>query len=174
MNRDAANAAAAWWAGHVQGTRPEMNGLHEAMTHREAFTQVASIGLRGLQLENATPVTDEMVQAFRVRLAERIEADDPSGVRLFTDYGPCQTLGDAADDAGLDTAHFPQKMAMTVRPDHITAKAGYGQPWRLIWSAPGWQHPPCGVQEWPDGAEDPIGPECAHPRWHDGGHDWED
>jgi hypothetical protein len=133
---------------------------------------VASIGLRALELNSAAPVTDEVARAFAAELADRITASGQERMRLFVDYAPDRTLGDAADAARLDTAHFPRKTAMTVWPDHIVAKAGYGAPWLLVWSAAGWEHPPCGVQDWPENSDDPVGPECALPKWHEGGHDW--
>lgn len=172
MNRDAAEAAAAWWAEQVRATRPETDGLHPDQNRDEAFRQLASVGLRGMLLDSAPPVTDEIAHAFRSELAGRIVTGDDGPVRLFVDYGPAGPLRDAADAAGLHNVHFPGKTRMTVYPDHIIAKAGYSDSWRLVWSAPGWEHPPCGVQDWPEGADDPVGPECGLPRWHDGGHDW--
>lgn len=173
MNRDAAEAAAAWWVTQVRATRPETDGLHPDQGRDEAFRQLASIGLRGTLLDSAPPVTDVISRAFQSALANLIAESAQSPVRLLVDYGPAGPLRDAAVAAGLHTAHFPQKTGMTVHPDHVIAKAGYRAPWRLIWSAPDWQHPPCGVQDWPEGSDDPIGPECARPRWHEGGHDWE-
>lgn len=172
MNRDAAEAAAAWWAEQVRATSPETDGLRPDQSQDEAFRQIASVGLRGALLDSAPPVTDGVAHAFRSELADRISASEDSLVRLFVDYGPAGPLRDAAEAAGLHTAHFPDKTRMTVRPDHVIAKGGYAAPWRLVWSAPGWQHPPCGVQDWPEGSDDPVGPECVLPRWHDGGHGW--
>jgi len=172
MEREAAEAAAAWWAEQIRHTKPETDGLYEAQTHREAFAATASIGLRGLSLESAGPVTEGLAATFAAELARRVVEDPAERVRLFVDYGPNRTLGEAADAAGLDAAHFPQKTSMLVAPDHILAKAGYGQPHRLVWSAPGWEHPTCGVQEWPEDSDDPIGPKCALPQWHEGGHNW--
>lgn len=172
MNRAAAEAAAAWWTEQIRSTKPETDGLHPEQSKDEAFRQLASVGLRGMLLDSAPPVTDEIARAFRSELAARVTASEDSQVRLFVDYGPAGPLREAADAAGLHTTYFPGKTRMTVLADHIIAKAGYSAPWRLVWSAPGWQHPACGVQEWPDGAEEPVGPECALPRWHDGGHDW--
>lgn len=173
MNREAAEAAAAWWAEQIRSTTAETDGLHPGLSRDQAMAALGGIGLRAMQLEAAPPVTDEMAAAFATELARRI-ADGPDGQqRVFVDYAPVQVLRDAAEAAGVHTAHFPQKTRMTIHSDHVIAKAGYSEPWRLVWSALGWEHPACGVQEWPGGADDPVGPECARPRWHDGRHDWE-
>ncbi len=173
MDQAAAEAAAAWWATQIRSTTAETDGLHAGLSRDQAMTALGGIGLRSMQLDSAPPVTDEMAAAFAADLARRIAAEPDARVRVFVDYAPVQLLRDAAEAAGVHTAHFPQKTRMTIHPGHVIAKAGYSEPWRLIWSAPGWQHPQCGVQEWPEGADDPVGPECGRPRWHDGRHDWE-
>jgi hypothetical protein len=172
VNRDAAKAAADWWADRVRSVRPETDGLHPGLSRERAFTATAQIALRGAAIDAAPAVDDQTAQAFASALADLVAASKYEMVRLAVDYSPDQLLTQAADAAGADRARFPGKTAMRVRADHVIAKAGYRAPWLLVWSAPGWEHPPCGVQDWPEGSDDPVGPECGLPRWHEGGHDW--
>jgi hypothetical protein len=172
VNRDAAQAAADWWADRIRSVRPETDGLHAGLSREEAFAATAQIALRGAAIDAAPAVDDHTAQAFVTELAAIIAASEDGMVRLAVDYSPDQLLAQAADAAGVDRARFPGKTTMRVRADHVIAKAGYGAPWRLVWSAPSWEHPPCGVQDWPEDSADPIGPKCALPQWHEGGHDW--
>jgi hypothetical protein len=172
VDLNAAQAAAAWWADRVRSARPEVEGLHPGLSREQAFAATAQIALRATAIDTAPAVDDRIAEAFTGELARLIAASERNPVRLAVDYGPDVLLAQAADAAELHRAHFPGKTTMTVWPDHVIAKAGYRALWLLVWSAPGWQHPLCGVQDWPEDSDDPIGPECARLRWHGGGHDW--
>lgn len=167
----AARPAAEWWAARLRAAHPEVDGLHPNLTPRQALVATAEIGLRGAQLRGATP-NEATIEMFTAELAQRIAATKKAKVTLRVDYHPEDLLGQAADAAGLSDEAFPRKTTMQVRSDHVLGKAGYRATWAVVWSAPEWTHPACGVQDWPDDANGPIGPECPRPRWHDGAHDW--
>ena len=168
----AAGPASEWWGEQVRTVKAETDGLHPGLSSQQAFAAVAQIALRDQAIERA-PVDDQTVAAFVAELSKLIAASEEKVVTLSVDYGPSGDLARAAESAGLHKSRFPLKTRSKVWPDHILAKAGYSAPWRLAWSAPGWEHPTCDVQEWPEGSDDPVGPECGRPRWHDGVHDWQ-
>lgn len=167
----AAQPAAEWWGEQVRTVKAETDGLHPGLSAEQAYVATAQIALRDQAIERA-PADDETVDAFVAELAQLVATSDASAVTLSVDYGPGGDLARASEVAGLPKARFPLKTRMKVWPDHVLAKAGYSAPWRLEWAAPGWEHPPCAVQDWPEGADDPVGPACGRPRWHDGEHDW--
>lgn len=168
----AAEPAARWWADRVRAVRAESDGLHPGLTNRQALAQTMGIALRAQAIDRAR-VDDGVIDGFAAELCRLIAAAVGGKLRLCVDYHPDGLLAEAAENAGLDQVLFPGKTRMIVHPDHILAKAGYSAPWGLLWSAPGWRHPACGIQDWPDDSGDPTGPECAHPRWHGGRHDWQ-
>lgn len=172
MDRGAAQAAAEWWVDRVRSVQPETDGLHPGLSREQAFNATAQIALRGALIDAAPAIDEHTAQAFARELADAIAASEHETVRLAVDYSPDRILAQSAEAAGVHRARFPGKTTMRVRADHIIAKAGYKAPWRLVWAAPGWEHPPCGVQDWPEDSEGPVGPECGLLRWHDGDHDW--
>jgi len=169
---EAARPAAAWWGDQVRGVRPETDGLHTALSAREAQVATARIALRGQELDTA-PVTDAVIAQFVDELARAVAAQTRDHLLLRVDYAACRELGEAADRAGVPDVRFPHKTWMRVRPDYVLVRAGYGAPTTVVWSAAGWQHPPCGAQQWPPDAPEPNGPPCTQPRWHRGPCDWQ-
>lgn len=169
---DAARAAAEWWGVQVQSVLAEADGVYPGLSPTQAFAAAVGIGLRVREIENAS-VSDSAVDGFVAELARLLAESSERMVRLDVDYHPCELLAQAADAAGVPWARFPGKTVMRVKVDHVLAKAGYGAPWRLVWSGPGWERPPCAERHWPDGSDDPVGPECALLRWHEGKHDWQ-
>lgn len=169
--RAAARPVAEWWGEQVRSVTAETDGVHPELSTEQAYTATAQIAMRSQAIEGA-PVGEDVVDAFVGELARLLAEDGRSRVALSVDYGPCIVLARAAEVAGLPLARFPLKTSMRVCPDHVVASAGYRAQWRLVWAAPGWDHPLCGAQEWPEGSADPVGPECQRPRWHEGGHDY--
>lgn len=168
----AARVAAEWWGEQVRTVKAETDGLHPGLSTEQAYVATAQIVLRDQAIAR-TPADDETVDAFVTELARLVAGSDGRSVTLSVDYGPGGDLARASEAVGLPKTRFPLKTTMKVWPDHVLVKAGYGAHWRLEWAAPGWRHPPCEVQEWPEGTDDPVGPACGRPRWHDGGHDWQ-
>lgn len=169
----AATPAARWWVDQIRDVKAEPDGIHPGLTTEQAFTALAGVSLRAQQIKSVTAPDDTVLAAFARELTRAIAATTDRRLNLFVDYGPDPVLRQAATEADVSTALFPNKTRMQVWRDHVLAKAGYDAHWRLVWSAPDWEHPACGVQDWPESAEDPTGPECARPRWHDGQHDWQ-
>ncbi|MFE7237160.1 hypothetical protein [Streptomyces sp. NPDC057580] len=172
MDRIAAEAAAAWWGERIGFISPETDGLQPALDGGRAFVAVMELGLRARAIETAPPAYSRTIAMFTEELARLISESTQSKVKLAVDYQPEGLLAEAADASGIDAARFPRKHRMMAWSDHVIAKAGYSAPWLLVWLAPGWQHPACGVQDWPESSADPVGPECGLPQWHQGGHDW--
>ncbi|MFF8784869.1 hypothetical protein [Streptomyces sp. NPDC015125] len=168
----ASRAAAEWWGEQVRTVKAETDGLHPGLSTEQAFVATAQIAMRDQAIAQA-PADDATVDAFVAELTQLITASELSVVTLSVDYGPSGELARAAEAARLHKSRFPLKTTAKVWPDHVLAKAGYGAPWRVVWSAPSWEHPPCEAQEWPEDSDDPIGPKCGRPQWHDGAHDWQ-
>lgn len=169
----AAGPAADWWVERIRHVKAETDGIHPDLTTEQTFVALAAVSLRAQQIDSVPASTDTTLVAFACELTQTIAATTDRRLILSVDYGPSTALRQAATKAGVSTALFPNKTRMQVWPDHVLTKAGYSAPWRLIWSAPDWEHPACGVQDWPEASDDPTGPECARPRWHDGRHDWQ-
>ena len=161
----AALAAAQWWAEQVTGS-PRRNdgsdGLAAALS---------------LLVADATPVKEDATTKFVNALAPVIQAaiDRGYGSTLSVDYGPDQTLAEAAKVAGISTSRFPWKTTQWARAEYVTVSAGYRSATRLVWASDEWltNRPPCTSQKWGEIAHHGEPFACSLPLYHDEDHQYD-
>lgn len=174
---DAAMAAGEWWAKQV-GAPTFDNGSQYETGQSRVTTSISESALA--IMADRHPVSGGAQEGFSVALAldliremgriAAIRPDDPGRVyvSLDVDYSPDRLLAGAAERAGVHLSRFPIKSHTTVYADHITAQLGYGAPTRLIWTAEGFEHPPCNGHQYAEGVLDERLPfNCSKPRWHE-------
>lgn len=182
-----AAAAAAWWTQQVLNPKFQM----VAPGGPEDKPEYQTTQMLGLILSEQTPVQPGQDEEFHYALQAQIEMqmlqmrtrreqsdldrpDWPISVNIGVDYHPDGTLSAAAKQVGISTNRFPWKTRMSVYEDHVVASCGYGSPSALIWSAEGYQRPPCLSQQYADGGYHIRLPyQCSKPSWHEGDGDRE-
>lgn len=150
--RPEALAAADWWAGRL--TQPITHSLGRPGDRQASInTMMVNVAAE----TGRQQFTPEQVEAFRVALAERVEArigadpatwrpdapDWAAAVRVFgCDYGPDGILAEAAEQAGFRLSMFdlPMKTKMWVDPGRVRVAEGYGTEPVVIWQAD-WEEP---------------------------------
>jgi len=170
--REAAQAAADWWAQQVGA--PTFRNTDQSDTPRDRNLGGMAAVMQTM-VAARHDVSKETSAAFVATLAKRIEKDlrraTDYGVWLSVDYGPCIELAEVAAATGVSLSRFPWKTSMRVRADYVTASLGYRSPDRLIWSAPGWERPTCLAYRYE--GEQSFDERCSLPLYHEGEHgDW--
>lgn len=118
-----------WWANAIMNPKFD-NG--DSMT---------SFVMSKLSLGPSDTITQAQLNVFKVELASQIKQEMLSSFDtnclLSVDYNPDASLATAAMSAGIDTAmRFPWKTAMQITNQNVMVSAGYGAPWKTLWSAP--------------------------------------
>lgn len=164
----AARAAALWWAEQVGAPVFDNLGATRSQYGRQERDANEMAGLMASLIASDNPVSEEAGAAFADELERRITAEMPERspfVSLGVDYGPDLILAEPAAAAGVALSRFPWKTHMHVRPDHVIAARGYGYPYRLVWTAPGWRRPLCENQRYED--QEPRDEVCPKPKYHE-------
>lgn len=121
-NKEAAKAAADWWANQLSGTKFDngepMHGI---------LAQMVSDGLPKL--------SDDQISRFRKELLKAIcEAECHHDLFISVDYHPCAILRIAGEAAGIDVGdRLPWKTGMKVSDKNVTIACGYGAPFECIY-----------------------------------------
>lgn len=164
--RPAAAAAAGWWVQRITDPEREHHASPEAAALFEAALESGIA--EGLAAESARI---EKLTAEGGRHSGRVS------FTLRVDYDPEDALRTAAETAGIRVRCFPLKTCMLVRADHVIVSWGYGDAYRLMWAAEGWQRPLCdhmrpedGWHGFADWASHPSLEMCGLPRYHDETH----
>jgi hypothetical protein len=127
----AAQAAAKWWRGALEAPRYDNGSDDEAGL------------IASMSATIATPKrSSESLDLFETELANAVadllEEQGDWGVGLGVDYNPDHNLAEAASRAGITSMRdvgWPWKTNMLVKSDEVEVSAGYGAPWKTIWSA---------------------------------------
>ena len=161
-----ARAAAGWWADRITNPEREHRATPEAAA---VFATALESGITGGLAADVARI--EKLAAESARRPGRVS------FALRVDYHPDAVIGAAAETAGVHENCFPLKTTMLARPDHVIVSWGYGDPYRLVWAAEGWQRPLCdhmrpedGWTRFSDWAAHPSLMMCGLPRYHDEPH----
>lgn len=168
--KNAAEAAAMWWAEQIGAPVFKMVSGYEPRQEREAgdFASVMPS-----MLASRHPVSEEQGQRFVEALTAKVQKliDDGSWVSLGVDYGPDLALAEAAEAAGINNSRFPWKTHMSITRYYVTASLGYGARDRLVWAAPDWHRPSCGQHHYIGHGYEQVVDEaneiCTLPKYHD-------
>lgn len=161
-----ARAAAGWWADRITDPEREHRATPEAAA---VFAAALESGITAGLAADAARI-EEMA-------AEPGRRPGRMSLTLRVDYHPEDALKAAAETAGVRENCFPVKTTMLARPDHVIVSWGYGDPYRLVWAAEGWERPLCdhmrpedGWTRFSDWSAHPSLMMCGLPRYHDEPH----
>ena len=128
MTRETAiKTAAKWWTDKLRQRAPHDNG------DNSRSNQLAMILADML----TTPMSEDQLNRFQKSLEEGIDQDlkkygDAFGVSMGCDYGPCNLLSAAAEQAGINPHNVPYKTHTYIRKNGddytVLASDGYAKP----------------------------------------------
>lgn len=123
IGEESIKKAVDWWANKISGNIHHDNG-------DDSFASVMSCFLADM---GSKPVTNEQIEVFKKELAkgitEYIKEYPTFKVYLGCDYGPCEILSRAADEAGIKPLNFPFKTGMYIEADgKVRVSDGYAHP----------------------------------------------
>lgn len=86
------------------------------------------------------PITKDQLVIFERVLTERLRSTYENHIEqvgmpytiIGCDYGPCDALYSAAEEAGINANNFPFKTWMHIGRDYVEVSAGYAQPYVRI------------------------------------------
>lgn len=132
MKRETAiKTAAKWWADKLRQRAPHDNG---DKSRSSAFAMILADML-------TTPMSEDQLIHFQKALEEGIDRDlkehgEALGGVMGCDYGPCNLLSAAAEQAGININNFPYKTYMHIKntgDDYtVLASDGYAQPFEKV------------------------------------------
>lgn len=119
ISKEAATAAAEWWAAKIGGDIHHDNG-DDSFAGFIAMFMADSL---------AKPVTEKQIEAFKEALIASLT--DSRNERIVSlgldcDYSPCTILRNAAMEAGISEHNFPYKTSMYFDERGIRVFDGYG------------------------------------------------
>jgi hypothetical protein len=117
-------AAVAWWAQRL-GSPIKDNG--------DGLPSI--LAMATLPFSNDAGKIEGFAAALTDALRAKVAAIDLDWLILDCDYGPDETLGNAARDAGLPSSQFPWKTTMWIRPGEVKVRNGYGRETQTIYPA---------------------------------------
>lgn len=121
-------AAVGWWADAIYS--PTFDNGDKSRTGDMA-------SLLATLLSASDPVTKDQAEAFKLALAELLmeKMKTQFSFDIYVDYHPDRILVDAATRAGIrNTSCFPWKTYMSITPERVEVRAGYGKPYETIWT----------------------------------------
>lgn len=131
MTRETAiKTAAKWWADKLRQRAPHDNG------DNSRSNQLAMILADML----TTPMSEDQLTRFQKALEEGIDQDLKEhkgyGGTMGCDYGPCNLLSAAAEQAGINLNNFPYKTHMHIKntgDDYtVLVSDGYARPFEKV------------------------------------------
>ncbi len=121
--------AAKWW-GDVLAKGAKFDNMGDTGTPEERRMQEMTSMMASM---NVSPVTDEQLDKFEKELINLLESSlELQRQGLHCDYGPCQTLANAAKKAGISESNFPWKTNMNLRDEKVMVSYGYGAAWEEV------------------------------------------
>ena len=129
--RQATIVAAKWWTEAI--SHPTPNSFNNGDRASANSFMMMMVGQRLAEKNAAKP---EQLEAFFEILTKRIESelDKETRVQLDCDYGPCNILGEAAEEVGINTCLFPFKRRMNITTNSVEVKDGYDADWKMFYS----------------------------------------
>lgn len=129
--RQATIVAAEWWTNAIANPTPN-SFCNGDRTSDSSFMMM----IMGHMLAEQNAAKPEQLEAFRENLIKRIESelDREARVQLDCDYGPCNILGEAAEEVGINTRVFPFKRRMNITNTSVEVKDGYDADWKTLYS----------------------------------------
>jgi len=118
LSKEQIDVAIGWWAKVIQD--PKFDNGDSSMA-----------GGMGLMLAEMTKtnVTDKQLQIFANRLRSLLTSDDSiEREGLNCDYGPCEILRVAMDEACIPLTQAPWKTNMNLRDGKVKVSYGYAAP----------------------------------------------
>lgn len=132
MNRETAiKTAAKWWTDKLRERSPHDNG---DKSRTSAFAMILADML-------TTPMSEDQLNRFQKALEDGIDQDlkkygEKYGGTMGCDYGPCNLLSDAAEQAGINPNNFPYKTHMHIKKNGddytVLVSDGYAQPFEKV------------------------------------------
>ncbi|MBP3707332.1 MAG: hypothetical protein J6J36_01825 [Clostridia bacterium] len=126
--------AAKWWRNKITDTANLSN--HSNGESGDLGFMTALLG--SMLAMNHTPSTKkaDVFEEELSRLITRKLDESPSNcISLSCDYGPDETLYEAAEAAGIDPSVFPFKRYMRISLDGVEVRDGYGEPFIMLSSS---------------------------------------
>lgn len=124
LTEDQVKTAAKWWKDQLKSPVFD-NGDN-------SFTGFFTSTMAHMVAEQYRP-TEDQIERFGEILERKIAEENPDYIRV--DYGPCQLLYDALEEAGMDTSVdlLPWKTCMWLRNGAVKVALGYGaEPERIL------------------------------------------
>lgn len=131
IGREAAHAAAEWWAQWFTKDAPQDSG------EKRGMSPIADIMQARLALAARQRIPACGPERFKGTLVELLLRQDADSCTLSVDYDPMGLLREALALSGLaDAARaFPIKTVMVIKPESVVVCCGYGKPFVQIWTA---------------------------------------
>ena len=120
--------AAKWWADKIRKASPaNFNNGDDGQRGGMAMIMATMIAMKN-------EPSSEVVDLFEKKLAEKIkeEVERRGQLSLDCDYSPDITLGNIANQTGVDTMSFPWKTNMNITADKVCVSFGYGSGYDTI------------------------------------------
>jgi hypothetical protein len=125
-------AAVKWWGERLK--RPTFSTLSDE-ERRDPGSQGAAFA-EMLATVYSKPQEADVVLAFKTALRRKLEGKSELVERmgLFVDYGPCRTLSEVLEEAGIEVSMMvlPWKSGMVFPRGGVKAHVGYGTPFEEI------------------------------------------
>lgn len=118
-----------WWAKQLGSPTFKTLSNEERSDPSTAPAAIAE----GMAMMLAKDITYEQGEVFKTALRESLTGRDVMRWELSVDYSPTNTLGDAAQKAGIPLTNFPWKTNMSFGDDgSVKVALGYRSPYEQI------------------------------------------